>query len=43
MLIETQREDGSTAQIVYVQGGAIDAVALENLCTKVGSAGQGAE
>lgn len=35
VLVETAREDGSSATIIYRNGGVVDAVALESLCTKV--------
>lgn len=33
--METMGEDGSTAQIVYSNGGLVDAIVLETLCDKV--------
>ncbi|KAK9817153.1 hypothetical protein WJX72_010417 [[Myrmecia] bisecta] len=35
-LIESPREDGSCASIIFRNGGPVDAVALELLCDKVG-------
>lgn len=35
VLVETSGEDGSTAQILYRNGGVVDADVLESLCDKV--------
>lgn len=36
VLVETTKEDGSIAKIVYKNGGPVDVIELENLCDKVG-------
>ncbi len=35
VLIETAKEDGSKARIVFRNGGDVDAAVLERLCNKV--------
>ena len=38
MLVEHAKEDGGVVQIVYRNGGLVDAGALETLCDKVHTA-----
>lgn len=39
ILVESTRPDGTIAQIMYRNGGTINAAELERLCSKVGRAG----